>query len=199
VTEVTVTVDGPTCTPTPAPAESAPTLEATRPASPPSSPGNRSPGSPRSPRPAGDAPLNPDDIPAVIRANLRSLPIKRVSLLLTRAEAGFLAFGQLGPQGLSRHAPANIYRRDDRMFGNVCQACLTRLTLRQVDVFIPGVHTHGSIVVRHGPRFDPQGIEVIQHVCHKIRTHTSAEPQGSSAEPSQESPAEPSAGIMVER
>jgi hypothetical protein len=36
----------------------------------------------------------------------------------------------------------------------------------QVDVFIPGHHTHGSIVVRRA--WDKQGMEVIEHLIEKV-------------------------------
>lgn len=40
----------------------------------------------------------------------------------------------------------------------------------QVDVFIPGHHTHGSIVVRRA--WDKQGMEVIEHLVEKVGQQT---------------------------
>jgi len=44
---------------------------------------------------------------------------------------------------------------------------LSRLPIKRVDVFLPGMHTHGTIIVRR-PMFDKDGIEVLEHVAARV-------------------------------
>jgi hypothetical protein len=106
-------------------------------------------------------PLHPLALPVLLpfialHALLLMAPFRLVAGLTASASPA------LPPSFPPSHPPVEVEEVPELIRRHLC--CLP---IKRVDVFLPGMHTHGAIIVRR-PMFDKEGMEVLEHVAERV-------------------------------